>query len=170
MNRVIINVASVLREVGREEEYRKQIELSPLVKNSDVIDFSGPVEADLRLTNTGSGILVRGRIKGALRLNCSRCLCDFNMPAEIDLQDLYVAEEPDEERFRIVGETIDIGPAVDEGFLLEIPIAPLCDAACKGICPVCGGNLNVEECEHEVREYDERLKVLEKWLKEHGQE
>ncbi len=168
MNRIVIDVSSLLREVGREESYRKKIELSALVKNSDTIDFSGPVEVDLRLTNTGSGIFVKGKVKGELRLNCSRCLCDFDMPAEIELQELYAEEEPEEERFRIVGETIDIGPAVDEAFMLEVPIAPLCDAACRGICPVCGGNLNFEECEHEVQKYDDRLKVLEKWLKEHG--
>ena len=42
----------------------------------------------------------------------------------------------------------DLGPVVREYLLLEMPISPQCKADCKGLCDVCGANLNLGTCEH----------------------
>jgi uncharacterized protein len=55
---------------------------------------------------------------------------------------------------------IDLDPIVLEQIVLQIPIKPLCREACKGLCPQCGADLNVESCECRVDSGDLRFAVL----------
>ena len=40
----------------------------------------------------------------------------------------------------------DIGKPVLDALLLEMPMRFLCKPDCKGLCPVCGRNRNIESC------------------------
>jgi uncharacterized protein len=51
-----------------------------------------------------------------------------------------------------------------EYILLEIPISPLCRPDCKGLCPICGNNLNEDTCHHEEEAGDPRLASLKALL------
>ena len=44
------------------------------------------------------------------------------------------------------GKVIDLDPIVREQVLLALPAYPVCNEGCKGLCPVCGANLNEREC------------------------
>jgi len=59
---------------------------------------------------------------------------------------------------------IDLSPLVREYMLLDIPIKPLCSTDCKGLCPVCGENLNETQCGHTTESIDPRLAVLKSLL------
>ncbi len=63
---------------------------------------------------------------------------------------------------------LDLEPLVREEMLLAIPINPICRLDCKGLCPICGGNLNETLCTHEDEEIDSRLSVLKTLLDENG--
>jgi len=54
---------------------------------------------------------------------------------------------------------------VREYMLLEVPLNPLCKPDCKGLCPICGGNLNEEVCNHDAEVLDPRLAALKMLLK-----
>ncbi|MDL2317223.1 DUF177 domain-containing protein [Desulfovibrio sp. OttesenSCG-928-A18] len=60
------------------------------------------------------------------------------------------------------GRGLELNPAalVWEEFLLALPVKPLCSRACKGLCPVCGCNLNEQACACNKDEGDPRLAVL----------
>ena len=47
------------------------------------------------------------------------------------------------------GDEIDLDPYVFEEVMLNIPIKALCSESCKGMCPTCGKNLNIGECQCE---------------------
>jgi uncharacterized protein len=61
---------------------------------------------------------------------------------------------------------IDLAPVLREYFLLEIPISPLCRPDCKGLCPICGNNLNESTCNHDDESGDPRFSSLKKLLEE----
>jgi len=44
--------------------------------------------------------------------------------------------------------------------ILSVPMKPLCKEDCKGLCPVCGANLNYEDCGHTQEKVDPRLLKL----------
>ena len=55
---------------------------------------------------------------------------------------------------------IDLGQLMREQFYLAVPMKPLCDAACQGLCPVCGTNLNRGTCDCRRDWDDPRFAVL----------
>jgi len=55
---------------------------------------------------------------------------------------------------------IDIGEIVKEQVLLAVPMKPLCDSGCKGICPECGRDLSEGACGCSRKEVDPRLEPL----------
>ena len=58
------------------------------------------------------------------------------------------------------GDEIDLGELFREQILLAIPMTPLCREECKGLCPVCGADLNAGECSCERGEIDPRWSAL----------
>ena len=118
--------------------------------------------ADARITGVvhlskhGHDILVRGSLSGQLELACSRCLEPFAAPAAIDFDLLLVPGPPsataadaelspdDLDLDYYTGEIVDLESLVKEQIILMLPLKPLCDETCKGLCPHCGANLNRE--------------------------
>ena len=58
------------------------------------------------------------------------------------------------------GDEIDLAPLLREQIILALPTRPLCDEHCKGLCPSCGVNLNLESCRCAATAGDPRLAVL----------
>jgi uncharacterized protein len=65
---------------------------------------------------------------------------------------------------------IDLAPLVREYMLLNIPINALCKEDCKGLCPICGENLNRNPHQHDEEEIDPRLSKLKSLLDENETE
>lgn len=121
----------------------------------------------VRATRTPQGILLQGEFITQIALECVRCLTDFQQSLKVDFTELYAFSQ----RFMtdsglIMPETgiIDLEPVLREYILLEIPISPLCRLDCKGLCPVCGNNLNESTCYHEDDSGDPRLATLKSLL------
>ena len=62
-------------------------------------------------------------------------------------------------------EEIDIDQLITEQILLAVPMKPLCNSKCPGICPVCGKNLNEGKCNCKTDKVDPRLLPLERLKK-----
>lgn len=129
-------------------------------------DFQLPegIDYDVALTNAGEGILATGILKAHVVGTCDRCLdpAEFDVAGEVD--EYYLFKEPeevelgedDEEEgpdFSLVGadKTIDLTDALNTALIMETPYIVLCKPDCKGLCPVCGANLNHEDCGHAAR-------------------
>ena len=120
-------------------------------------DFTLPegIDFDIALTNAGEGILASGILRAHVKGTCDRCLEDaeFDVSAEVD--EYYLFEEPehvegedDDVEFSLVSEdhTIDLSDAFLSALVMETPFVVLCREDCKGLCPVCGANLNEGPC------------------------
>lgn len=120
-----------------------------------------------RVTRTAQGLLVQVRMQAEVMTECVRCLTDFAQPLSIDFTELYAfTPHSVTESGLLVPETgkIDLAPLVREEMLLAIPISPLCREDCKGLCPICGENLNETTCHHDDESIDPRLSVLKALL------
>jgi uncharacterized protein len=116
------------------------------------------ITGTVSLEKKGNDILVRGRLEGHLELACSRCLLSFAAPVETTFDLLLVpgpgAAAADEEELSpadldldyYTGEVVDLENILREQIILMIPFKPLCEEICKGLCPQCGANLNLETC------------------------
>jgi uncharacterized protein len=130
----------------------------------------GAVAVEGRAEREGSGLHVVGRVRAGLRLVCSRCLEPFDLPVDSRFDVTYARVVPVEDEVELdgreltvchlEGDTVDLGELAREQVLLEVPMAPLCDAGCKGLCPRCGANRNREACGCPETAADPRLQVL----------
>ena len=115
---------------------------------TEVAAVADEVEADLLLESVVEGILVSGRLTGALSLTCARCLDGFERRFAIELHELFVpAPAPDGDDYGLGAEgSLDVGPMALDAIGVEMPFAPLCRPDCLGLCEICGGNRNLGQC------------------------
>jgi uncharacterized protein len=136
-----------------------------------------PVSARLRIEKAGADIMVKGDLRTEIKLICSRCLREFNGKLTVPVDAVYhpVDELKEEAHLSEVtseeldldfysGEEIDLLDLVKEQVELNRPMKPLCDDACKGICPKCGTDLNIKSCTCSVKDIDPRFESLKKLL------
>ena len=126
-------------------------------------DFSGAA----RITRAAQGLLVQAKMGATIPSECVRCLTSFQLPLKIDFTELYAfSPQSVTDSGLLVSDDahINLTPLVREYMLLEVPISPICQANCKGLCPVCGENLNEVTCEHSDQAIDQRLSMLKTLL------
>ena len=137
-------------------------------------EFSGEHRVALRLGDVtvegamGVQGVVRGTVEGVIasfessapaQFVCVRCLTEWH--GEISTEGTqHFSPIPDEDGYAIVDRQIDLsGPATDE-LALAMPAAPLCRKDCKGLCPICGTDLNKDPCDGHGEESDSPFAVL----------
>ena len=109
-----------------------------------------------------------GTITGVHSAPCARCLApvarEFSTP--IDLSVVTSPTESDEDFILAEGQKIDLGSFATETVLLTLPLRLLCREDCKGLCPTCGKDLNLGDCECSHKEIDPRLAGLADFFKD----
>lgn len=122
----------------------------------------------VRVTRTPQGILVQANFHTVIDLECVRCLTEYQQTLKFNFTELYAfSQRYVTDSGLLMPETgiIDLTPVLRDYVLLEIPISPLCRPDCKGLCPICGNNLNESMCYHEEESGDPRLASLRSLLK-----
>lgn len=142
----------------------------------DALPLSAPIQGYADLLRTNRGILVRARIATAVRLNCSRCVESFDERLQIEFAEEYIpvvdvetgapTNIPRESHTYVINgrHELDLAEAIREYGLLELPMKPLCEIDCKGLCPHCGTNLNLGRCRCVEDVRDGRFAVLKALL------
>jgi len=161
-----LNIGFILHEdVGSSHEFSFDL---PQAKVGDDLELRQFVGA-LSIGRTAQGLLLTGRFSGATELTCVRCLRSFDHTQSWKLtEDFALNEKTVSESGLIVPEDaqIDLQPILRDYALLEVPIKPLCSNDCRGLCPVCGQDLNIRDCGHRPSSGDSPFAALEDLLKE----
>ena len=172
------NVAGLLKELaGAAREY--EIEAPPAALEGLLGETwpAGPLTGQVRMLRTQRSIFVRGHLATRVGLACSRCLTEMVAPLDADLEAEYfpgidiqtghhVLRPDDGDLGFMIDENheLDLTEAVRQHLLLELPMRPLCDDACQGLCPGCGVDLNEASCTCEDEPMDDRLTPLKALL------
>lgn len=151
---VRVSIESGLESPGDTISRQETIELASFEMGGRSFELADGLSYDVALTNTGDGILATGIVRGRATTACDRCL----EPAELDIAGevscYFLHEEPegevaDEEDFGLIDEsdgTVDLSEAIQGAVAMDIPFVVLCQDDCRGLCPVCGANLNEVDC------------------------
>jgi uncharacterized protein len=160
-----INVGFIVHEtVGYYREFLLESPAIYLHPDLGLEDFLGTV----KVSRTAKGLLVQGNLSAKVNTECVRCLENFFLPLRIDFTDLY-AFSPNsiDDSGLLLPENgkIDLEPSIREEMLLAIPINPICTPNCRGLCPICGENLNEgKHTNHQEEIPDSRLSILQSLL------
>jgi uncharacterized protein len=132
----------------------------------------GPVEVSGRVRRDGNEVVLRGKLQAKLEVVCGRCLKPVELPISTGFTERFVraiswvAEDQHELREEDLnlavfdGETIEVDDLVREELLLAVPVNVLCGEKCQGLCPVCGIDRNLSNCQCESNELDSRWEKL----------
>jgi uncharacterized protein len=160
-----INVGFIIHEdVGSIYEFPFDLEKVKVGDDLELRNFAGLVNVG----RTPQGLLVTGNFRGETTIDCVRCLKSFVQPIDWNMTELYAfTEKSVSDSGLIVPEDaqIDLAPIIREYAILEIPINPICKTDCKGLCPVCGQDLNLKDCGHRPENNDSSFTVLKELLK-----
>lgn len=131
------------------------------------LEFAEPPVLEVDAVLTGDrGVHVTGVLRATLVQACRRCLKDVETPIEVELDLLFdpgvQKEEEEGQVYALEAEaaTLDLEPALREQLLLVVPAYPVCREECRGLCPVCGVDLNEETCDCVLEEPDPRWDAL----------
>ncbi len=106
---------------------------------------------DLKISRVQQGILASADCTADLKMECVRCLDEFDQKLKSHFDELFsfhTRENVEADQYLPENGYMDLKEIIREYLMLEIPMSPLCKPDCKGLCPVCGANLNKETCPH----------------------
>lgn len=146
----------------------EDIQDSELNFSQQSVNFKGLAE------NLERVIKITGTVEAVLKLSCDRCgePLEYKVAADFDESFTNLAEKlPQEEDGETSvhlfgGDEIELWPYIEQAIFLALPMKVLCRSDCKGLCPQCGQNLNVEDCSCDNDTIDPRFAVLADLLKE----
>jgi len=128
------------------------------------------IELDLRLEAVMEGVLVSGTARSPLSGECARCLDPLTSSIEVEFQELYVysdtrsGESAEDDERRLEGDFINLEPVVRDAMVLALPLSPLCQDDCPGLCTDCGVRLADAEPDHHHDAADPRWAALQGML------
>ena len=125
-----------------EEGLREHAAYDPttLDMDRDDVRLTDPFEVDAFVTKTGQELVVAVDIRCPIRLSCARCLEEFTSTLHADAMFNYEVRPAD---------IVDITDDVRQEIMLGYPTIPVCRPDCRGLCRVCGQNLNAGDCPHQ---------------------
>ena len=131
-----------------------------------VYRFEDRVRGELEFMLIGRDVLGRGKLTADVVADCVRCLDAARFRLEVPVEEMWLWRDREQERGAepsadeimahfYESDEIDIGEGLRELILDKLPNYPYCSVDCKGLCAVCGTNLNHESCACPPKEKEE---------------
>lgn len=159
-----------LREI---ESFPVELSLTALPEELDFelaeVRLAEGVGIDITIQQTDTEYIVTGECSATAEMDCARCLDVARMELHGEIS--FIAIRPiagdtssfgaDEEATRLdVNEVLNLNDTIRQALFSEVPLKPLCQADCKGLCSVCGANKNEDNCDCESESRDGRWDAL----------
>ncbi|HEY3059431.1 MAG TPA: DUF177 domain-containing protein [Chloroflexota bacterium] len=164
---VSVNVAQLLQELpGAVREFDFADAVAAVAHD---VALRGPVRGHARLTRTNEGILVHASHTAPVTLECSRCLNEVHATVKGTIDEEFLPsvdlrtgiplsiETPGDEEQPLIDahHEIDLDEILRQNILTNLPLRPLCEASCPGLCPDCGERLDRTHRAHAGRVEDD---------------
>ena len=165
---MLINISDVVSEPHRPVDETVNSELKEVRIGREVFPVNEISPVHLRIEYAGDRRLhITGEAKLTTTIPCGRCLKDVETELVLDIEknvntDLESTADDDEsdEANYIDGYHLDVEQLLYNEILVGWPMKVLCSEDCKGICSVCGQNLNEGTCDCEDTSLDPRMSVI----------
>src|SRR5215212_228399 len=158
----VVNVADLVNRPGARRRERVEGRLpGPVIVVDSTLRSEIPVVVDVLLEWVSDGLLATGTVEGAWEGPCRRCLKPVEGMLKAEVQELVEANHREGETYRLGHDFVDLEPLAREALVLDLPLAPLCREDCRGLCPTCGADLNLGDCDCPPADVDPRWAALD---------
>ncbi|MCT4606385.1 MAG: DUF177 domain-containing protein [Marinisporobacter sp.] len=163
-----INLAELKNGLKKELDLEVKEKIEDLSYFGEHIPLLDPVTFKGKIYNVNGELYMEGSVESAGEFNCYRCLNKFHQKIMGEVHEKLVEESDSEgevdDYFIIKNDKINISEIIENALTLALPMKIVCHEDCKGLCPVCGKNLNEEPCACEKDDIDPRLAKLKDLL------
>ncbi|MEX0790549.1 MAG: DUF177 domain-containing protein [Actinomycetota bacterium] len=159
-----IDVSNLAGRYGATQEIESSGPVEGFRSGLGWIEDGDSVQIELRLRNVNAGIDATGELRGKLHLSCSRCLVEYEQDFQLDVDEKFYFEPTLaelKEGYEVRDQVVDLEPMLRDVIVLSIPMRPVHAEDCKGLCPVCGADMNVSDCRHTEHQMDARWAPLQ---------
>jgi uncharacterized protein len=134
----------------------------PDLDKDRIVGLESPLSAWIKVYPAGEKIVVEGSLSARLLLRCDRCLEPYSWDLKKDFR-IYLSISPFKGELEVElsendlsldfidGNLLDPDQIIKEQLILNVPMQTLCTMECKGLCPMCGCNLNMKRCSCSLR-------------------
>jgi uncharacterized protein len=149
---------------GEEHREQKEVALEPIwLGGQRYLPVPDKVPAELVVSRASSGTVFELRFRTRLHGPCYRCLADAVIDVDVSAREYQATSSEGVEELRtpyVEDDQLDLSAWARDALVLELPDKILCRPDCAGLCPVCGGDLNVDPHGHDDEELDSRWSAL----------
>ena len=163
-----IDISTIVRSTNKEMIQEAEITLTSFSSRLGEFPIQEKSPVELHITNhEDKEILIQGTVDVTVLIPCGRCLEEIPTTIHFDIdKSLTIAEgelvdEEMEETDYLIGFEMDVDKLVYAEILVNWPMKVLCKDDCKGICKVCGKNLNKGACSCQKTELDPRMAAIQ---------
>lgn len=165
---MIIDLSKLFDNEGESIKLAYELNLSEVSRWGRKL-FNSPVKITGTAENRAGIVRLSYAADFILDAVCDRCLTSLTRPWKMEFSHIMVLSlnREDNDEFIVVPEgRLDLAELVTSDILLELPTSIVCDEGCKGLCPICGKNLNEGDCGCETKVVDPRLAKLRELLQD----
>lgn len=165
-----IDLTDVLSQDGNTQEESVTLDLTHFRRGRGEhykLTERSPVQVSIR-HEKDQVLTIKGQCRVSLQMACARCLTpvrkDLELTFEHQVDVLHPGEDEDELEMSLCiqdRKMLDVDQLVHNEILINLPIRVLCKEDCKGICPVCGQNLNEGACSCDQGQADLRTAAFQ---------
>lgn len=162
------NLSEILSNPIKVENFSTEITFDTLNFQGNIYTVVYKTPVTLTASSVGKKkIHLTGGFTIHFSIPCDRCLEDVLLKFTIDIDriiDFGMSEEDKRKELNemsfIEGSNLDIDMLVYDEILLVLPMKVICSEDCKGICNICGTNLNKNTCDCDTTVLDPRMSVI----------
>ena len=159
-----IDISNIVNSINKVTTEELTIEMSAFESKLGTFPILKKSPIALRIENQeNAAVLISGSVDMTIAIPCDRCLEDvptdihFDIDKKLSIKDGTLVDDEMEETDYLIGFELDVERLVYAEILVNWPMKVLCKDDCKGICKVCGMNLNKGTCSCQKTELDPRM-------------
>lgn len=164
---MLINLTDVFTSEGKVKKMSQTLDIDRVSYMGATYPVTYKSDVSLTFTNIGTGqVLLEGDMTLKVDIPCDRCLQDVEVSMDVTFSHELAApseenvQSEEEEQCFISGYDLDVETLMNNEILINMPVKVLCHEDCKGICMVCGHNLNEGECGCDTFVPDPRMAAI----------
>lgn len=166
---MVISLSELMNSKSENSDISAEISMDTFSYMGEEYSFESKEPVEISVSNpSAKTIRLKAHIKAALTAPCDRCLEPVSITFDIELDYRIVItdegtghlEDDDQLLNYINGYELDTDILVSEELMIGFPMKVLCNEECKGLCTVCGANLNRGECGCDRTVLDPRMSII----------
>lgn len=167
---MIVDLSDILKNDEEVISLDNSIDLSSLEFMGEDFIFTKPLQMVGTIHNNSKNLELEAEVKGEMQVRCARCAKEFTTAVSFPVSEILIREDgeisPDSDVVIFSGYTVDLTEIVVNNFFMNVEGRYLCKEDCKGLCHICGCDLNESECDCEFDTIDPRWAALAEIIKD----